>query len=115
MYEFRPERFSIRVKGKAADLNALSVASLGPTLDLTGRGVGEYRIPLYFTNIDTDKFTIIGEYVYTVTISPITSNVTPTPSPTPNTLPPTTSTPTPTEEITPEPTVSTEPAPTPEP
>ncbi|MFR1517242.1 MAG: YbbR-like domain-containing protein [Clostridia bacterium] len=115
IYEFRPERFSIRVKGKAADLNALSVASLGPTLDLTGRGVGEYRIPLYFTNIDTDKFTIIGEYVYTVTISPITSNVTPTPSPTPNTLPPTTSTPTPTEEITPEPTVSTEPAPTPEP
>lgn len=82
-YAFTPERFSIRVKGKSADLDALSVSSLGPTLDLTGRGVGEYHIPLAFTSIDADKFTVIGEYVYTVSISPNSSNVTPTPTPTP--------------------------------
>ena len=100
------------MKGKAADLDALSAASLGPTLDLTGLGVGEYRIPLEFTSIDTEKFTVIGEYVYSVTIS---SNTTPIPditatpeppSPTPGTLPPT-------EEPSTEPTVSQEPAETP--
>ena len=112
VYDFTPERFSIRVKGKASDLNALSVASLGPMLDLTGLGVGEYRIPLDFTSIDTERFMVIGEYVYTVTISTRT-NVTPTPdlntpTPTPTPVPPT-------ETLEPEPTISAEPVETPAP
>ena len=112
VYEFNPEQFSIRVKGKASDLNTLSAASLGLTLDLTGLGVGEYRIPLEFTSIDSEKFTVIGEYVYSVTIS---ANTTPTPdiTATPEPPTPTPEPPSPTEEPSPEPTVSQEPAETP--
>ena len=81
-------------------------------LDLTGLGVGEYRIPLDFTSIDTERFMVIGEYVYTVTISTRT-NVTPTPdlntpTPTPTPVPPT-------ETLEPEPTISAEPVETPAP
>lgn len=103
VYEFNPEQFSIRVKGKASDLNTLSAASLGLTLDLTGLGVGEYRIPLEFTSIDSEKFTVIGEYVYSVTIS---ANTTPTPdiTATPEPPTPTPEPPSPTEEPSPEPT-----------
>lgn len=90
VYSFSPTEFSIRVKGKAEDLDGHSAPLLGAVLDLTERGVGEYRIPLEFTftNIETDKFTVIGEYVCTVTISPHESAITPTPNvPTPSPTP----------------------------
>lgn len=109
LYQFTPEQFSIRIKGKASDLDALSVASLGPTLDLTGRGVGEYRIPLIFTSIDSSRYTVLGEYIYSVTISPYVS----TPTPDQNTPEPPTPTPTPSGEPTASPAPSEEPAVTP--
>lgn len=112
-YEITPSRYSIRVKGKKSDLDALSIGALGPALDLTSHGVGEYNIPLSFTSIDHDKFTVIGEYVFHVKITqrvgPTSSASTPTtstPTPVPPTLPPTatptivppTASPTPTAE-----------------
>ena len=118
VYSFSPEEFSIRVKGKAEDLDNISASSLGITLDLTNLGVGEYRIPLEFTSIDANKFTVIGEYVYTVKISypatptPDVHDVTPMPSPSVTPEPPVTASPTPsptpppsedTDESTPEP------------
>ena len=45
------------------------MSSLGPTIDLTDRGVGEYILPLEFVDIDSNKFTVIGEYVCSVKIA----------------------------------------------
>lgn len=68
-YDFSVEKFTVAIKGKAADLAKLSVSSLGPTIDLTDRGVGEYILPLEFVDIDSNKFTVIGEYVCSVKIA----------------------------------------------
>ena len=67
----------MEIKGKAADLNNLSVSSLGPELDLTDKGVGEYILPLEFKGIDRTKYTIIGDYTCLVKIE---ENIEPTPS-----------------------------------
>ncbi len=105
VYTFSPEGFSVRVKGKAEDLDRISASSLGATLDLTDLGVGEYRIPLEFTGTDSTKFTVIGEYVYTVNISlPLIDE---TPAPPDNSPAP------PTPTVTPEIPATTEPEPTP--
>lgn len=84
-YEFSTQGFNIDIKGKASDLANLSVSSLGLTLDLTDKGVGEYILPLEFKNIDNNKFTVIGEYVCTVKIA---ENIEPTQAPeTPTPIP----------------------------
>ncbi len=77
-YHITPSRFSVRVKGKEADLDMLSLAAIGPTLDVTSRGVGVYNIPLRFSGLDESKFTVLGEYVFNVVIRQRTV-VTPTP------------------------------------
>lgn len=101
-YVFTPSSYSIRIKGKASDLNTLSVASLGPAIDLTGLGVGEYKIPLEFTSLDTSRFTVIGEYVFTVTITQHSNtSPSPTPSPTPTPTPSPTPSPSPSPSSTP--------------
>ena len=85
-YEFSVEKFTVAIKGKAADLANLSVSSLGPTIDLTDRGVGEYILPLEFADIDSNKFTVIGEYVCSVKIA---EYIAPTGTPGENTAAPT--------------------------
>lgn len=76
-YEFSVVTFNVEIKGKAADLNNLSVSSLGPELDLTDKGVGEYILPLEFKGIDRTKYTIIGDYTCLVKIE---EKIEPTPS-----------------------------------
>lgn len=66
-YLISPDKFVIKIKGKERDLKALQRSSLNPTLDLTGRSVGIYNIPLKIT-LD-DNFELIGEYIYEVNIS----------------------------------------------
>ena len=84
-YEFSVQSFDVKVKGKAVDLNNLSISSLGPAIDLTNKGVGEYVLPLEFTNLDTAKYTIIGEYLCSVKITEyIAPTAPPTAEPTPD-------------------------------
>ena len=89
-YEFSVLSFNVKIKGKAADLNNLSVSSLSPELNLTDKGVGEYILPLEFKGIDSTKYTIIGDYTCSVKIEEkieITPSVpTETPEPTPVTV-----------------------------
>ena len=83
-YEFSQNQFNVQIKGKANDLANLSVSSLGPEINLTDKGVGEYVLPLEFKSIDSTKYTIIGEYTCSVKIAEkieATPNVTPTPTP----------------------------------
>ncbi|MBE7057628.1 MAG: hypothetical protein E7387_00805 [Ruminococcaceae bacterium] len=68
-YEFSKNQFDVKIKGKAADLANLSVSSLGPEIDLTDKGVGEYILPLEFTAIDNAKYTVIGDYTCSVKIA----------------------------------------------
>ena len=67
-YEFTSESNTLRIKGRQDDLNQLSLASLLPTLDLNGKGVGVYRIPLSPAGLDKARFTVVSECVFTVTI-----------------------------------------------
>ncbi len=60
-YKISPEKFKIVVKGKSADLELLSDVVLGATLDLN-KSVGEYNIPLTFAGLDSEKYTVIGDY-----------------------------------------------------
>jgi YbbR domain-containing protein len=91
-YEFSVLSFNVKIKGKAADLNNLSVSSLSPELNLTDKGVGEYILPLEFKGIDSTKYTIIGDYTCSVKIeekietTPSVPTETPTSEPTPVTV-----------------------------
>ena len=100
-YSISPESYRISVKGRREDMDQFLLASAVPTLDLENRTVGVYNIPLTFGALDTYKYTVVGEYVFTVTISrKVVTTPTPAPTPTPTQVP----TPTPTEVPTPTPT-----------
>ncbi|MDR0286865.1 MAG: hypothetical protein LBI03_04035 [Clostridiales bacterium] len=83
IYIISPQSYVITVKGKEKDLNELQRISLNPTIDLTGKEPGIYRIPL--TVELPPEITLIGEYMYDVTIISGNTSVTPTPTITPDT------------------------------
>ncbi len=66
-YTISPNTFTIKIKGKAKDLENLQRNSLNPTINLTGYSVGVYSIPLKIT--DVGGFKLIGEYNYSVNIT----------------------------------------------
>lgn len=70
-YSFTPEKFDITVKGKSADLEGLTVATLGAKIDLRDCDEGNHTKVLSFEGIDEEKFTIIGEYVCNIIIEKI--------------------------------------------
>ena len=59
---------TVTLKGIKEVLDDLKKSSLVPTLNLTGKSVGEYLIPLDFS-IDTEDVVIVGEYIFKVEIS----------------------------------------------
>ena len=67
-YDFTPDKFDIIVKGKPADLEELTVATLGAKIDLRDCDEGNHTKVLSFEGIDQEKFYIIGEYVCNVII-----------------------------------------------
>ncbi|MBO7406627.1 MAG: hypothetical protein J6V14_03270 [Clostridia bacterium] len=100
-YEIDPDRMTVSIKGRSEDLAEFTLSSALPTIDLTGKNVGIYKVPLTFSALDTSKFTVVGEYTYDVTIS---NKVVITPTPKPTATPRPTEVPTPTPTATPEPT-----------
>lgn len=104
-YEISPASFYISIKGRKEDMDSFMIASAVPTLDLENKSVGEHKIPLTFGNLDTDKYTVVGEYIFSVSISRKII-VTPTPVPTATPTPAPTATPTPAPTPTPEPTAT---------
>ncbi|MBR0159423.1 MAG: hypothetical protein IJM24_10145 [Clostridia bacterium] len=109
-YSIDPQRLSVSIKGRSEDLAEFTLSSALPTVDLTGKNVGVYKIPLTFGALDTSKYTVVGEYTFDVTVS---NKIVITPTPQPTATPMPTEPPTPTPTATPEPTG--EPTATPEP
>lgn len=104
-YDISPDRYTVSVKGRREDMEEFMFASAVPTLNLENRTVGEYNIPLTFGALDTSKYTIVGEYVFTVKITrKIVETPTPAPTSTPTPVPTSTPTPVPTQTPTPVPT-----------
>ena len=95
---------------RSEDLAEFTLSSALPTVDLTGKNVGVYKVPLTFGALDTSKYTVVGEYTFDVTVS---NKIVITPTPQPTATPRPTEPPTPTPTATPEPTE--EPTTTPEP
>ncbi len=104
-YDISPSSYSVRVRGNEEDMALFTLASAVPTVNLEKRTVGVYNVPLTFGSLDTSKYTIVGEYIYSVKIS---EKITETPVP-PTQVP----TPVPTEVPTPVPTEIPTPVPTP--
>jgi len=103
VYDFEPGQCTVQIRGKRSDMESFQIASAVPTIDLTGKTVGVYNVPLTFGSLDTSKYTVIGEYIFTVSITKRVV-VTPTPVPTATPTPEPTAAPSPTPEPTEEPT-----------
>lgn len=81
-YEITPESRVISVQGRQDDISELTLASLAPTLDLQNKTNGTYNnVRLTFPGLDRERFTPVGEYLFTVVISNKQNNEEPTPSP----------------------------------
>ena len=95
IYDFEPGQCTVQIRGKRSDMENFQIASALPTLDLTGKTVGIYNMPLTFGSLDTSRYTVIGEYIFTVSISlRVVITATPAPTATPTAEP--TEVPTPT-------------------
>ncbi|MBQ8828395.1 MAG: hypothetical protein IJZ90_04595, partial [Clostridia bacterium] len=71
--------FYVHVKGKASDVENITVSSLSPTLDLTDIDVGNYKFKeIVFTL--PDGVELVGEYLVDITVSTPEEPESPTPT-----------------------------------
>lgn len=83
-YQITPETVVVSVKGRQDDISKLTLAKMAPTLNLDGKTIGTYNVALTFSGLDASRYTVMGEYLFTVVISNVeTDDDDPSHSPTP--------------------------------
>ena len=82
-YQIMPETVVVSVRGRQDDISKLTLAKMTPTLNLDGKTIGTYNIPLTFSGLDTSRYTVMGEYLFTVVISNKEADESSTQSPVP--------------------------------
>lgn len=68
VYDIASVTLKVKLKGKTEDLKNITVASLDPTINLSGKTVGYYNMAIQFNGINGEKVTVVGAYTVPVTI-----------------------------------------------